>query len=607
MTIRTVISALVLTATLAASAVVQPAAASRQLAVSGQSEAWDEISNYKGWPVSKLVVAGVDKGPSKQIREGLRLANDGVLYRQQLQEDIARVRLFLAQRGYPFSRVKPLIEPDRAARELELTLEIDRGPAVIARSYQVVNVPIEHLARFESSLRIRAGDVFTDDGLETDLETVVDQLKTEGHARADAAAEFVWIDSTTVAVRIVAVPGPVCYFREVTVEGVTEDLSSLAHTLVDIRRGERYKLRTEREARDYLSRTGLFRQIRITLEDAAFDSLDVVIDLQERKPRSIETAVGYWSDERFTGRIRWQHRNIFRRGRGMSVELVYNQFRQWGELATWWPALFGMKKSLGTFRLGINSENEDSYEMIAPTTGVSFGYNFTRRFAGTLSASISRPSYDIKTDERVLFPDEEGLVGWLEGRLTRDGTNDRIAPTSGSFTWLRFQWGPQGGVSEANWILIEGNGSYLFRIKSTVLAINGRLGWGKPIEPAVVLLPDRRFYAGGPMDHRGFYRRELGPKDSGGLPLGGEVLALGFVEYRFPIAWKFNGAVFVDWGQVWQTNGDVTLDNIEVAVGPAIRIMTPVGPLRFDWGIRVTNYDTSQPKSAFHFAIGYPM
>ena len=84
-------------------------------------------------------------------------------------------------------------------------------------------------------------------------------------------------------------------------------------------------------------------------------------------------------------------------------------------------------------------------------------------------------------------------------------------------------------------------------------------------------------------------------------------MATGFVEYRFPIVWKFNGAVFADWGQVWQYRGEATFDNIEIAIGPALRIMTPVGPLRFDWGYRLTDYDTSQPRSVFHFAIGYMM
>jgi len=109
------------------------------------------------------------------------------------------------------------------------------------------------------------------------------------------------------------------------------------------------------------------------------------------------------------------------------------------------------------------------------------------------------------------------------------------------------------------------------------------------------------------MNHRGFARRELGPKDINGLPLGGEIMAIGFIEWRFPLVWMIEGAVFTDWGQVWQSDEDVNVRNVEIAIGPAIRLATPVGPFRLDWGWRLTNYDTTVPRSALHFAIGYPM
>ena len=572
-----------------------------------ESDVWSDLSNYKGWTVAKLEITGVEKGRAKELRKGLDLAGESVLYESRLREDIDRILLFLARRGHPYASVRPVVEADIAKREITLTFEVAPGPPVIIESYRISNVPEADRPQVERAMTLRPGSVFGDDAIELDIQMVIDELEKKGHARAKAAATFEWIDSTRVAIRIVAVPGPVFYFRNAVVSGVSDDLASLADTLVDIQRGERYEPRTLVDARNFISRTGLFRQIRLTAEDAATDSLDLIVELQERKPRSIETAVGYWSDERFTGRIRWQHRNIFHKGRGMSFEVVYNQFRQWFEWSTWWPALFGMKKALGTLRVGVNSESEVSYELFAPTVSIAYGYNFTRRFTASIVAAGSRASYDILTEEKDIFENPEGGIGWLEGWITRDATDDRISPSSGTFSWLRLQWGPPGGISEANWFSAEGNGTYMLQAKSTVLAFNARLGYGIPIEPAVVLLPDRRFYAGGPVSHRGFHRRMLGPKDSGGLPLGGEVQATGFFEYRFPIYWKFNGAVFADWGQVWQYRGEATWENVEIAVGPAIRIMTPVGPLRFDWGYRLTDYDTTQPRSVFHFAIGFPL
>jgi outer membrane protein insertion porin family len=575
---------------------------------SQQADVWEEVSNYRGWPVTKLVVVGVDKDIGKDLREGLQLSTEKTkLYEKRLREDIDRVRLYLARRGYPYSRVYPGIQTNEKKRTLELELDVKTGPPVVIRNYRLAGVPESYREVIEASLRNRPGDVFVDEHLRSDVASVVQGLKTEGHARANADAAIDWFDSTHVDVRITAVPGPVYYFREVTAEGVSEDLVGLAYTLADISRGERYEPRVMKDASDYLGRTGLFRQIRLNMEDSAPDSLDVRIELQERKPITVEVGGGYWSDEKFTGRIRWQHRNIFRRGRGTSLEAVYNAYRKWGEWSAWWPALFGMRKSLATVRAGIKNEKEDSYEMTAPGVGISYGYRFTGRFSATIDYTLERARYTIKTTESGFFQDPIGVVGYFGATLSRDGTDDRINPTRGTFSWLRLQWGPPGGVSQSNWVLAEANATWMWRLKSTVFATNVHGGWGKPLAPATTLLPDKRFYAGGSTSHRGFNRRRLGPKDENGAPLGGEVLATGFFEYRFPIAWKLNGAVFLDWGQVWRTRNDMGQGNIEIAVGPALRVITPVGPLRLDWGIRLTDYDKTQSWWALHFAIGYPM
>jgi outer membrane protein assembly factor BamA len=589
------------------------AAASAVSAANDESNVWDFVSNYKGWPVSSVKASGLDaarlpSGTAKQLAKGLDLASDkAVLYEKQLREDVARIQLHLAQHGYPYARVTPRVDPDETKRTVALTFDIESGPPVIVRTFDWSNVPEKHKDDLNQAMRTRLGDVFSDTDSESDVQLAIDHLKKIGHAYAGAVAQIDWVDSTTVDIAVVAMHRPVYFFSGVIIQGVSDDLIELAYVMVDISAGERYDPILIRDAREYLSRLGVFRQIRLTLEQTAPDSLDVIVDLQKRKPRSIETAVGYWTDEQFSGRIKWQHRDIFHKARGMSIEVNYTQFRQFGKWNTWWPAIFGKKRSLGSLSAGLNNENEDNYEKTAPGVGVQFGYTFTRNTVGTIGYTIELASYDIKSSEKEIFQDPEGPVGWFSGRVSRDGTDDRISPVKGTFSWLALQWGPRGGVSEANWISAEGSGTIMVPIKQTVFAANIRPGWGHPIAPAENLLPDRRFYAGGAVSHRGFYRRKLGPKDENAVALGGEVMLTGFFEYRFPLVWKFRGAVFFDWGQVWRTRGDVRSDNIELAVGPALRLMTPVGPVRLDWGIRITNYDETQPWSAIHFAIGYPM
>ena len=57
-------------------------------------------------------------------------------------------------------------------------------------------------------------------------------------------------------------------------------------------------------------------------------------------------------------------------------------------------------------------------------------------------------------------------------------------------------------------------------------------------------------------------------------------------------------------GQVWPTLEQIEYRSLEVAVGPGLWLQTPIGPLRGDYGIRITDYDPTQPEHVFHFTIG---
>ncbi len=569
---------------------------------------WNEISNYRGWKVKSLSLAGLDKATTGELLKGLELAGkEAVLYERSLTRDIGRIRLFFARRGYPYSIISPSVSAREDKREIKIVLDIDRGPPVIVSSLDINGLPEHFSDETREKVKIRAGTVFSDGLLVADEQTILDILMKAGHARASAVSVVEMTDTTTVRVRIDIVPGSVYYFDSFRASGASEDLNKLALISMNIKRGERFKPKTVNEARDNISSLQLFRQIRISLEDTAPDSLAMIIDLSERQHRTIELAGGYWSDDGFSARVRWRHANLFKRGRGSSIEFSYTQYKKSGKWISWWPALFSARM-LGTLRIGYDDIDEESYDKSAPGIGMSLTYSHTRKMKSSIGYVFERASYNIKTTEKEYFQDPEGPLAWLFFRFVRDGTDDRINPTKGTYSWLNLQYGPEGGVSNSDFFLAEISGTAHIPVtKKLGLATNLHLGSATPIAPALVLLPDKRFYPGGSTSHRGFNRRKLGPLDENGLPLGGELMLTGFVELRFPLFWKFNGAVFADYGQAWRTHGDFTWNNIEIAVGPAIRIMTPVGPLRFDLGYRLTDYEPNEPEFAFHFAIGYPM
>ena len=170
-----------------------------------------------------------------------------------------------------------------------------------------------------------------------------------------------------------------------------------------------------------------------------------------------------------------------------------------------------------------------------------------------------------------------------------------------------------------------------------VLALHAGIGVAYPYGNSKVLPFEKRYFSGGANSVRGWGVRELGPGGYKGYDgridfinqTGDMKLDLN-AEYRTPLFWKFEGALFVDAGNIWtlrkydeQPNGQFKLDKfykqIAAAYGMGLRLNFDYFILRFDMGMKAINpaYESGDehwaiihPKLsrdfAFHFAVGLP-
>jgi outer membrane protein assembly factor BamA len=70
-------------------------------------------------------------------------------------------------------------------------------------------------------------------------------------------------------------------------------------------------------------------------------------------------------------------------------------------------------------------------------------------------------------------------------------------------------------------------------------------------------------------------------------PTGGTVLLEGSVEVRFPITGQvWEGATFLDFGQVWEEDFGVDLRHLQFTPGLGVRYYSPIGPIRVDLAYR---------------------
>ncbi len=110
-----------------------------------------------------------------------------------------------------------------------------------------------------------------------------------------------------------------------------------------------------------------------------------------------------------------------------------------------------------------------------------------------------------------------------------------------------------------------------------------RIGLAEPRGSTASVPLSERFFAGGDSTLRGFPRDEVGPIDNG-TPTGGEALLLLNQEFRFPIWSRLRGVLFYDTGNVYATLGDLDPTDLRHVLGAGLRLETPIGPIRIEYG-----------------------
>lgn len=162
-----------------------------------------------------------------------------------------------------------------------------------------------------------------------------------------------------------------------------------------------------------------------------------------------------------------------------------------------------------------------------------------------------------------------------------------------------------------------------------IIAMRAFAGWAAPYGNSKTIPFSRSYFAGGSNDNRAWQPYSLGPGSSGSLYDFNEAnmkLALNS-ELRFPIFYKFNGAIFADLGNIWnyldaieeeefKFKGFNSLKEVAVGSGLGMRYDQGLFVVRLDLGFKTYNpaleenkrwfKELNFSKSVLNIGINYP-
>ncbi len=180
--------------------------------------------------------------------------------------------------------------------------------------------------------------------------------------------------------------------------------------------------------------------------------------------------------------------------------------------------------------------------------------------------------------------DLDGKIRSLTPIFVYDTRDNIFNPKEGTYDVVSLEYA--GGFLDGDFDFIKINGTfagYFNVIKDQVLALRVMGGMANTSLPSF-----EKFEIGGVNTLRGYNFGEF----------RGDNMLLFNLEYRIPLSTNFQGVVFVDYGSVWDYGGIIDFNNFKLGKGVGIRVDTPLGPIRLDYGM------SEERHGSLYFSIG---
>lgn len=179
-----------------------------------------------------------------------------------------------------------------------------------------------------------------------------------------------------------------------------------------------------------------------------------------------------------------------------------------------------------------------------------------------------------------------GVTRSITFKRILDSRNNYANPSEGKRIKYSAEVGGFGGDFDFRKYSAEYRYYYTFGASKNVLAVDLAIGYADGDLPL-----SQRFTVGGSNTLRGYETNQF----------RGESMLRGTVEYRIPVIKRVQVVPFADYGYAWDhvvyNEDDFDLSQMKLGYGLGLRVTTPMGPLRLDYGI-------GEDQNKFHFSFG---
>lgn len=582
------------------------------------------------------------------------LSDSGTFNEGDFERDLVIISAHYWDKGYAAVKIgTPRLQLSRDKKYMYVAIPIDEGPVFHYSSVRFKGSLIGDEALHRSKLTGKDGDQFSRSSLAGDKERLEKYYMDQGYAYAsvspmtipnmkDNTIELVWeIES-----------GKKAYFERINIRGNSKTRDKVIRREMKIAEGELYSASNLEESKRRINALGFFERVEVSTGKGSSDELvEVNVEVSERPTGTFQIGAGFSSVENFIAQAQISQNNLFGRGQTLALQAQLSSLRQqflirFVEpyfLDTDWTFAFDLYNQSRAFNNFSRNAGGFSLTWGYPLSYYAHAYVTYKledvgiSTGGSGFASLGAIRQPI-SNQQVANLFRGGVTSSVKASLQWDSRNNRLFPTGGWYDTLFVEYADKYTGSENVFVRWGGFLRHYRQLWGPfVLHTNAEFGLTTSTDPLGVPISER-YLIGGIYDVRGFAPRSLGPRlrtaidptrAQSELPLGGNMQLIWNSEVEFPLIKRLaiSGVLFFDMGNAYNLEPrycsglssvsanispkydpcfrfpESITTGLRKSVGFGFRWFSPIGPLRFEWGIPLDRQDNEDPL-VFEFTIG---
>ncbi len=538
-----------------------------------------------------------------------RFTDAGILKREELPNDVERIREVYLNKGYLNIQISlPTVELTEDKKWFKVTFTIAEGEPYTVSEVGFRGNTVFEDAELRSGLKIAQGEIFQRAKIRDEITRLTEVYGAKGYAFTDVnPAVTPDHQARTAAIVFHIKEGELIRIRQIRITGNDKTRDNVIRR--ELRFNEQEIIDTVALKRSFqrLNNLNFFETVEILPKQVEPDKVDLDVKVKEKPTGSFSVGGGFSTLDRFVAIADITEGNFMGRGQTVRVRGQLGERRTIGLLSFRDPYIFDSMTS-GQFDLFRTQTNFTTYSEDKTGVSLSLGRWFSEYTSGSFSLvgedlKLSDPQSD--APQFILAQIGSQSTTGFRSTIARDTRDFYLDPRTGTraSAGLDFASPKLGGTNSFYKLNLDAIG-YQPLLFDTRYSLRLRYGIVEGLEGKPIPITER-FFVGGIATMRGFVFGRAGPVTTSGSLLGASQQIIINNDFIFPISKeaKLNGVLFFDYGKGYDDNERVNLFDLRQAAGIEGRWISPFGPLRVAYGLNLEPR-TGERKGVFEFSVG---